>query len=124
MRFATDLEQYSDNPVIAQTMDAIRRQSMATPPVMQASVHIGLDTDQRGYINDGDPTEYVYRNGSKATKKGEEFANPLKGQGAGAKQLEDLSPQESGVYNQIMEEIDILNQGTGRYASSNTIPFA
>ena len=124
MRLAGDLAQYSDNPVIAGTMDAIRRNNKAADPGLQASVHIGLDTNERGYINDGDPTEYVYRGGTKATKQGEEFANPLSGQGPGAKQLEQLPRQDSDAYNRIMEEIDILNQGTGRYAQSNIIPFA
>ena len=124
MRYAGDLAQYSDNPVIGGTMDAIRRNSKSADPGLQASVHIGLDTNERGYINDGDPTEYVYRGGTKATKQGEEFANPLSGQGAGARQLEQLPRQDSDAYNRIMEEIDILNQGTGRYAQSNTVPFA
>ena len=124
MRLAGDLAQYSHNPVIAGSMDAIRRNSGPADPGLQASVHIGLDTNERGYINDGDPTEYLYRGGSKATKKGQEFANPLSGQGAGAKQLEELPGQDSDAYNKIMDQIDILNQGTGRYAQSNVIPFA
>ena len=33
MRFATDLEQYSNNPVIAQTMDAIQRQAAQQNPI-------------------------------------------------------------------------------------------
>ena len=33
MRFATDLEQYSDNPVIAQTMNAIQRQAAQQNPI-------------------------------------------------------------------------------------------
>lgn len=33
MRFATDLEQYSDNPVIAETMNAIQRQATQQNPI-------------------------------------------------------------------------------------------
>lgn len=33
MRFATDLEQYSNNPVIAQTMNAIQRQAAQQNPI-------------------------------------------------------------------------------------------
>ena len=33
MRFATDLEQYRNNPVIAQTMNAIQRQAAQQNPI-------------------------------------------------------------------------------------------
>ena len=96
------------------------------PADLQASHHVDLNTGREGYINDNDPNSYLYKGGKTVRGEGKEFANPIKGKGAGAKELKQMTPEEYRHFNNIFEQQQIYRQGTGDWAGGviNEVPFA
>ena len=80
-----------------------------------ASVHEFLKEGKTGYINDGDPTHYLHRDGYKFGAPEPSFANPLEG-GPGQKLLEDMPADEQRNYNQHMNDLIERQYHTGRMA--------
>ena len=75
------------------------------PEVVQqiSSHHVDLNSGRVGFINDGDPTSTIYKDGKKLQGEFESLRMPLQGQPYGAKELRDMSPTEFEKYERIFD---------------------
>ena len=123
MRKAGDIKLHLGHPGVAEAVETVDKKQREN---LQASHHVDLFSGQEAYVNDGDPRSIIYSGGKEYEGRNEEYANPLEGQGPGAKELRNLSPQDHQMYQDIQQQLENKHYGTGDLAQgfANQYPFS
>ena len=85
--------------------DAIQRAADDFSPQAYelASHSVNLNTGKQGMVNDGINKSYILKDGDVRGMTLDIFENPLRGQGAGARELRDMTPRELKHYHQMFD---------------------